>query len=136
MAARRRRAWAAALLALVGVTPTSAAPAPRLLAGAASVDIALPEGTPLAGYGGFPRRAWFPDLLDRYPNAFWFRPSQGVHDAVKARALALDDGREGLIWLAVGVIVLAIVTRGFRRQPPEIDYVEADDDEITKSLVH
>ena len=104
MAARRRRAWAAALLALVGVTPTSAAPAPRLLAGAASVDIALPEGTPLAGYGGFPRRAWFPDLLDRYPNAFWFRPSQGVHDAVKARALALDDGREGLIWLAVDLV--------------------------------
>jgi predicted membrane channel-forming protein YqfA (hemolysin III family) len=42
----------------------------------------------------------------------------------------------GLSWLAVGVIVLAIVTRGFRRQPPEIEYVEADDDEIEKTLVH
>jgi amino acid transporter len=42
----------------------------------------------------------------------------------------------GLIWLAVGVIVLAVVTRGFRRQPPEIEYVEADDDEMKKSLVH
>jgi membrane protein YdbS with pleckstrin-like domain len=42
----------------------------------------------------------------------------------------------GLIWLAVGVIVLGIVTRGFRRQPPEIEYVEADDDEMKKSLVH
>ncbi|WP_349903339.1 APC family permease [Parafrigoribacterium humi] len=42
----------------------------------------------------------------------------------------------GLIWLGVGVIVLAVVTRGFRRQPPEIEYVEAADDEMKKSLVH
>jgi amino acid transporter len=33
----------------------------------------------------------------------------------------------GLSWLAVGIIVLGVVTRGFRRQPPEMDYVEADD---------
>lgn len=104
MAACRRGAWAALLLALLVAGPAAAAPIPRLLAGAASVDIALPEGTPLAGYGGFPRRAWFPDVLDRHPYAFWFRPSQGVHDAVKARALVLDDGRGGLIWLAIDLV--------------------------------
>jgi putrescine importer len=42
----------------------------------------------------------------------------------------------GLSWLAIGIIVLGIVTRGFRRQPPEIEYVEADDDEIQETLVH
>ena len=36
----------------------------------------------------------------------------------------------GLSWLAVGVVLLAIVTRGFRRPPPEMDFreVEAEDD--------
>lgn len=42
----------------------------------------------------------------------------------------------GLSWLVIGVIVLGVVTRGFRRQPPEIEYVEADDDEIEKALTH
>lgn len=32
----------------------------------------------------------------------------------------------GLSWLVLGVIVLAIVTRGFRQLPPEISYDEAD----------
>jgi hypothetical protein len=68
------------------------------------VDVALPEGTPLAGYGGFPRRAWMPDLFGRHPHAFWFRPSRGVHDPVRARALALDDGRASLVWLAVDLV--------------------------------
>ncbi len=104
MAAGRRSAGAAALLALLMVGSAAAAPGPRLLAGAASVEVAVPDGTPLAGYGGFPRRAWIPDVLDRYPNAFWFRPSRGVHDAVKARALVLDDGREGLVWLAIDLV--------------------------------
>ena len=101
--AARRGAWAAGLLTLLLAGPAAAAP-PQLLAGASSVDIALPEGTPLAGYGGFPRRAWFPDVLDRHPYAFWFRPSQGVHDGVKARALSLDDGRVSLIWLAIDLV--------------------------------
>jgi hypothetical protein len=104
MAACRRGAWVVALLALLAAWPAAAAPTPRLLAGAASVDIGVPDGTPLAGYGGFPRRAWIPDVLDRHPYAFWFRPSQGVHDAVKARALFLDDGRAALIWLAVDLV--------------------------------
>ena len=35
----------------------------------------------------------------------------------------------GLSWLAVGVIVLALVTRGFRALPPEVVYSEAEDTE-------
>ncbi len=81
-----------------------AAPAARLSAGAAAVDVSLPAGTPLAGYGGFPRRAWLPDILGRFPEAFWFRPSTGVHDPFRVRALVLDNGRTRLLWLAVDLV--------------------------------
>jgi neutral/alkaline ceramidase-like enzyme len=75
-----------------------------LVAGAASVEVALPPGTPLGGYGGFPRRAWLPDLLGRYPYAFWFRPSVGVHDPLKVRGLELESGNMRLLWLAVDLV--------------------------------
>ena len=48
-----------------------------LAAGAAVEPLELPPGTPLAGYGGFPRRAWFPAWPRRGPRPFWFRPSTG-----------------------------------------------------------
>lgn len=81
----------------------AAAPA-RLLAGAAGVTIDLPADTPLGGYGGFPRRAWVPDLLGRFPDTFWFRPSTGVHDPIKVRALVLEAGGVRLLWLAVDLV--------------------------------
>ncbi|MDF2642221.1 MAG: amino acid permease, partial [Pseudomonas sp.] len=31
----------------------------------------------------------------------------------------------GLSWLAIGVVYLAVLTSGFRRQPPELDFQEA-----------
>ena len=77
-----------------------------LTAGAASVEVAVPEGTPLAGYGGYPRRAWIPDLLGRYPHAFWFRPAKGVHDPVRARALALADAQVSVMWLSIDLVGL------------------------------
>jgi neutral ceramidase len=105
MGRRRLAGLAVTLLATLAVAaPSAPAAPPVLLAGAASVDVALPDGTPLAGYGGFPRRARVPDVLGWYPHAFWFRPSRGVHDPVKARALALDDGRASLVWLAVDLV--------------------------------
>ncbi|HEY7436603.1 MAG TPA: neutral/alkaline non-lysosomal ceramidase N-terminal domain-containing protein [Methylomirabilota bacterium] len=94
---------AAALLLGPGAGPVAAAPA-RLLAGAAGVTVELPGDTPLAGYGGFPRRAWIPDLLGRFPDTFWFRPSTGVHDPIKVRALVLEGAGVRLLWLAVDVV--------------------------------
>lgn len=84
----------AALLAAAAVaTAAQRLPAaPTLLAGAAAVDVLLPAGTPLAGYGGFPRRALIPDVFGRFPHAFWFRPSVGVHDPIRARSLVLAAG--------------------------------------------
>jgi hypothetical protein len=93
----------AGLLLGLGVAPAWAAPA-RLLAGAASVTVDLPDDTPLGGYGGFPRRAWFPDVIGRVPDTFWFRPSTGVHDPIKVRALVLESGGVRALWLALDVV--------------------------------
>jgi hypothetical protein len=80
--------------------------AASLTAGAASVEVALPEGVPLGGFGGFPRRAWIPDLLGRHAHAFWFRPAEGVHDPVRARALALADSHASVMWLTVDLVAM------------------------------
>lgn len=84
--------------------PRPAAAAPELLAGAGTVDVTPPVGVPLAGYGGMRRRLPVPDLLDRYPAAFWFKPSTGVHDPILARALVLQSGARRILWLAVDLV--------------------------------
>jgi len=104
MARALRALVAAALLLGPGAALPAAAATPRLLAGAAVVTIDLPADTPLAGYGGFPRRAWVPDLLGRAPDTFWFRPSTGVHDPIKVRALVLEAGGVRLLWLALDLV--------------------------------
>jgi hypothetical protein len=35
--------------------------------------------------------------------------------------------RLGLIWLGIGIIYLAYLTRGFRKPPPEMDFAEDDE---------
>ncbi len=75
-----------------------------LVAGAASLDVTPPIGVPLAGYGGLARRLPLPDLLDRAPYAFWFKPSRGVHDPIMARALVLESRRTRLLWVAIDLI--------------------------------
>jgi hypothetical protein len=74
------------------------------LAGAATADITPPVGTPLAGYGGLGRRLLIPDLLDRHPHAFWFKPSRGVHLPIMARALVLERGAVRVLWIAVDLV--------------------------------
>lgn len=104
MTARARRALAGlVLLATATAAPAAAAPA-GLLAGAASVTVDLPDDTPLAGYGGFPRRAWLPDVFGQHPDTFWFRPSRGVHDPIKARALVLEAAGGRVLWITVDLI--------------------------------
>ena len=101
-----RRALAVALLA-VALRPAVSEPAPPtapLLAGARAVDVTPPVGVPLAGYGGMGRRLFVPDLFDRYPYAFWFKPSRGIHDPVMARALVLQSGPRRVLWLAVDLV--------------------------------
>jgi hypothetical protein len=84
--------------------PSGAAPRPVLEAGAATAELAIPDGAPLGGYGGFPRRAIIPDVLGRLPHAFWFRPSIGVNDAPRARGLVLEAGATRVLWIAVDLV--------------------------------
>jgi len=43
-------------------------------------------------------------VLGRHAHAFWFRPAQGVHDPVRARALALADARASVMWLSIDLV--------------------------------
>jgi len=99
-----RRLIAAAGLGAILLAALPAGRAAALSAGAASIEIAVPAGTPLAGYGGFPRRAWLPGVLGGSPHAFWFKSSEGVHDAPRARALLLEAGATRVLWLAVDLV--------------------------------
>ena len=95
----------AALLALLPAE-TRAACADCLRAGAARVELAVPPGTPLAGYGDRARRLLLPDILGRHPHAFWFRPNEGALDPVAARALVLESGGQRLTWLSIDLIAV------------------------------
>lgn len=33
----------------------------------------------------------------------------------------------GLVWLAIGVVILGVITRGFKKLPPEIEFAEVED---------
>lgn len=106
-----RRLSAALALTLLALTPLplSAAPAsapPAFRAGAARVPLRVPDGTPLAGYGAWRRRLALPDLLDRHPHAFWFRPSEGELDELSARALVMYAGDTRVTWIAADLIAV------------------------------
>ena len=77
-----------------------------LRAGAASLALDVPAGTPLAGYGALPRRPWLPDVFGRVPYAFWFKPSTGVLDPVMARALVVSTPSSRLLWLTADLIAV------------------------------
>lgn len=77
-----------------------------LRAGAAMAPLRVLPGTPLGGYGARPRRLLVPDLFERYPHAFWFKPHQGELDPPSARALVIETGRERLVWVAADLIAV------------------------------
>jgi len=68
------------------------------------MDMTPPVGVPLAGYGGFGRRLFIPDLLNRYPYAFWFKPSRGIHLPIMVRALILERGGVRVLLMAVDLV--------------------------------
>ena len=100
----------AVLAAMAG--PVGAQPCVDCLeAGAARVAFRVPAGAPLAGYGSLARRLLIPDLLDRHPHTFWFKPSDGERDAVAARALVLETGGRRLAWVTVDLIATTTVRK-------------------------
>jgi hypothetical protein len=113
-AARLGKAIALLALGMAGIALTlgagrvAAAPRTRasLTAGAAIVDVDVPSGTPLGGYGAAARRLVFPDLLGRHAHAFWFTPHDGVRDRVAARALVFEHRGTRLVWLTADLVAV------------------------------
>lgn len=102
-----RRALRLVLALLLLPAAAAAAPCPGCLrAGAASVALVVPAGTPLAGYGGLARRLLVPDLLGRHAHAFWFRPHAGALDELRARALVVDSGDARLVWVSADLVAV------------------------------
>jgi len=117
----RRRALAWAVLAALTLGPARPGVAATLRAGAATGVFSVPDGTPLAGYGGLRRRLLFPDVLDRYPHAFWFKPHAGAHDPVGARALVLETESARLAWVTVDLVAVdRAFTRAVERRLAEV----------------
>ncbi|UCH33192.1 MAG: neutral/alkaline non-lysosomal ceramidase N-terminal domain-containing protein [Armatimonadota bacterium] len=85
----KRVIWLAIIVALIGMLGLVAAQAGPLRAGAAAVDINVPEGAATCGYG------------DRAGIAY-----ESIHDPIGAHALVLDDGNAKVA--IVGVDVLGI----------------------------
>ena len=107
---RPLRTLALVLVLLAAATEARAGCDECVSAGAARVELTVPPGTPLAGYGDYARRLLVPDVFGRHPHAFWFRPNEGSRDPLAARALVLErDGRR-LTWLTLDVVA---VDRGF-----------------------
>ncbi len=110
------------LLSSGGTLPTGMSgdgtPAPGpLRAGAAAVEIALPNGPSLAGFGSTPRRIGgaemlltggpvFGACLDPDPGtaAVFFTPALGTLDPLRARALVLDTGTRTLAIVTLDAI--------------------------------
>jgi hypothetical protein len=91
----------------LAVAPAQAADATGVVtAGAAKVAIDVPAGTPLGGYGAWPRRLPFPDFLGRHAHAFWFRPHEGREGEIAARALVFGHGDRRLVWIAADLLAV------------------------------
>ncbi len=105
---RARSAAAIPLAVLLLAAPVAAAdgcPA-CLRAGAATVALRVPAGTPLAGYGSLARRLVVPDVLGRHAHAFWLKPHQGALDEVRARALVVETAEVRLVWVTADLVAV------------------------------
>ncbi|MBI2155788.1 MAG: neutral/alkaline non-lysosomal ceramidase N-terminal domain-containing protein [Candidatus Rokubacteria bacterium] len=113
MRAARTARLAVLLAGVAALAPggrAGAGPAPAcpecLRAGAASVALRVPAGTPLGGYGALARRLLVPDVLGRHPHAFWFKPAAGARDAPRARAVVLELPSRRLVWVSVDLVAV------------------------------
>ena len=77
-----------------------------VVAGAGRAPLTVPEGTPLAGYGSFDRRLVVPDVFDRYPHAFWFKPGRADGGLLAARALVLERDGTRVIWVSLDLLAV------------------------------
>ena len=82
----------------------------HLHVGFSSSDITPPVGVPLAGFGGGARRLGF-DILSRYPYATFLVPSEGVLDPIRAKVMALQQGKKKLVFISLDTVAVTAEVR-------------------------
>lgn len=72
--------------------------------GIAAINADPATGIPLAGYGDARRRLKPWDWKDEIPHCFFFKPSIGVRDPIRAKALVVETGGKRAIFVSIDVI--------------------------------
>lgn len=72
--------------------------------GTATVDVTPRTGVPLAGYGGVDRRIVPWDFFQRFRYAHFFKPSKGVHDPIRSKAMVVELGSERILFVSIDVV--------------------------------
>jgi neutral ceramidase len=104
---RHLSAWILICLLAGGAGPVWA-----LQAGLAARDLTPPVGVPLAGYGGGERRRAFPDFFNQDPYAYYLKPSTGILDPIRAKALVLEEGARKLAFISLDLVGVDRALRG------------------------
>lgn len=102
--------------------------------GLASVDIIHEIGVPLAGFGGAKRRIIPVDLFQRYPYATYFKPSTGILDPIRAKAMILRKGNKKHLFLSLDIV--AVTARIVGDILKEIENLNFTTDEVFISATH
>ncbi len=78
----------------------------KLQVGLASVDMTPKIGVPLAGYGGERRRIIPWDIFNKYSYCTYLKPSTGVLDPVRAKAMYLEKPDQRLLFLSLDIVAI------------------------------
>lgn len=98
-------------------------------------DITPPVGVPLAGYGSIHRRDLIPFSRFFHDYATWFKPSEGVHDPIRAKVMYLNRGNgQKLLFVSLDVIG---ISKEFREEIiKNLEPLGFNEDEIFISATH
>lgn len=89
---------------LATAAPARAADPATWMMGSSTVDVTPPVGVPLAGYGGKERRILPFDLFNKHKYAHFLKPSEGVLDPIRSKAVVLTLGDKKVLFLSVDAI--------------------------------
>jgi hypothetical protein len=102
--------------------------------GLASVDITPEIGVPLAGFGGAKRRIIPVDLFRHYPYATYLKPSTGILDPIRAKAMILRRGEKKHLFLSLDIV--AVTARIVQDILKKIENLNFTADEVFISSTH
>ena len=73
--------------------------------GLSTIDLDLPEGVPLSGFGQPSRRMkGGMDIKNKYPYCFFFKPNEGVLDPVQVKTMALRKDGKLVVFISMDVV--------------------------------